>query len=75
MRLLLLRIPNDDDLFDINVGGHLVFFQVKDISFDFSHFTADGNSLAANLDFLAQTIFKKIPHGFYSFANLVSLRR
>ncbi|MGH9766976.1 MAG: hypothetical protein ACREAB_06015, partial [Blastocatellia bacterium] len=48
-----------------------VFFQVKDIAFDFGHLTADRNSLAANLDFLTQAAFKKIPHCYYSSTNLI----
>src|SRR5262245_40989056 len=62
MSFLLLRIPNNDDLFNIDVSSHAVFFQVKDVAFDLGRFTGDGNSLAANLDFFTQAVLKKIPH-------------
>ena len=74
MSLLLLRIPNNDDLFNIDVSRHAVFFQVKDIAFDFGRFTSDRNSLAADFDFFAKAVFKKIPHSYYSFINWVSIR-
>ena len=69
MSLLLLRIPDDDDLLDADMSRNAVFLQVKDIAFDFGHLTADRNSLATNLDFLTQAAFKKIPHCYYSFFN------
>jgi hypothetical protein len=70
MSLLLLRIPNDDDLFNVDVCSHAVFLQVKDVAFDLGRFTADRNPNATDLDFFAQAVFKKIPHSQYSSVNL-----
>src|SRR5215475_12919791 len=72
MSLLLLRIPNDDDLFNIDVSRHAVFFQVKDVAFDLGRFTGDRNPHTANLDLFAKAVFKKIPHSNYSSVNWVS---
>ena len=74
MSLLLLRIPNNNDLFNIDVSRHAVFFQVKDVAFDFGRFTGDRDSLATDFDLFAQAVFKKIPHSYYSFINWVSIR-
>src|SRR5262245_2681950 len=74
MSLLLLRIPNDDDLFNVDVSRHTVFFQVKDVAFDLGRFTAYRNPLATNLDFFAQAVLKKISHSHYSSVNWVSTR-
>ena len=63
-------IPNDDDLFNVDVSRHAVFLQVKDVAFDLGRFTADRNPLATDLDFFAQAVFKKIPHSHYSSVNL-----
>ncbi len=73
MRLFLLSIPDDYDFFDIDMRRHVVFYQVKDVAFDFGYFPADSNSLATNFDFFAQAVFKKIPHNSYSFAKLISV--
>src|SRR5688572_20910190 len=75
MSLLLLGIPYDNDLFNIDVSRHSVFFQVKDVAFDFDRFTGDRNSLAANFDFFSQAVLKKIPHSDYSSVIWVSTRR
>src|SRR5262245_18552898 len=72
--LLLLRIPNNNDLFNINVSRHAVFFQVKHIAFNFGRFAADRDSLTTNFDFFAQAVFKKISHSHYSFTNWGSIR-
>src|SRR5262245_47192764 len=73
MSLLLLRIPNDDDLFNIDVSRHAVFFQVKDVAFDLGRLAGDRNSHTANLDLFAQAVFKKIPHSNYSSVIWVSM--
>src|SRR5215471_3641371 len=72
MSLLLLRIPNDDDLFNVDVSRHSVFFQVKHVAFDLGRFTAYRNPLATNLDLFAQAVLKKISHSHYSSVNWVS---
>ena len=74
MGLLLLRIPNNNYLFNIDVSRHAVFFQMEDVAFNFGRFTSDRNPFAANFDFFAQAVFKKIPHSHYSFKNWVSMR-
>src|SRR5262245_18306559 len=72
MSLLLLRIPNDDDIINIDVSRHAVFFQVKDVAFDLGRLTGDRNPHTANFELFAQAVFKKIPHSNYSSVNWIS---
>src|SRR6266542_2152812 len=69
MSLLLLRIPNDDDLFNVDVSRNTVFFQVKDVAFDLGRFPAYRNPLATNLDFFAQAVLKELSHRQYPSEN------
>src|SRR5262245_28183923 len=74
MGLLLLRIPDDNDLFNVDVSRHAIFFHVKDIAFDLGRLAGDRNPFAADLDFFAQSILKKISHSHYSSVNWGSMR-
>src|SRR5262245_23507855 len=64
MSLLLSRVPEDDDSFDIDITGHFVFFEVEHVSFDLGHLAADRSSFTNHLNLFAHHAFQKVLHGF-----------
>ena len=68
------RLPDRNDLLNINVAGDSLFLDTEDISLDSCDPTANGRALAGHIDFLTHLGLQKILHSLLnSLIELLSL--
>ena len=59
---LIARIPDGDDLLDIDVAGDVILLEMKNIVFDAGYFAGDDGSATMDIQFFTEAGFEEILH-------------